>query len=71
VTLEAVDGGLTARIISLDIPGRTLSDPLVVSVNQDLKAMLTTYSLGVGIEFQEVEVTEDALRLKVLVNARL
>ena len=70
VALGTEDGMLTASVISLDVPGMRLTDPIVVSINRDLDATLTlsTYSAGTGIRFQEVEVTEDALRLKILVS---
>lgn len=72
VSLEAENGGLSARIIAMDIPGMTISDPLVSSVNKDLNAMLNlnTYSDSAQVLFQEVEVTEDALHLKILVNVQ-
>lgn len=72
VQMGAEDGMLTARVISLDIPGMKVTDPVVVSINRDMQAMLSleTYDSHAEVLFQEIEVTEDALRLKILVNVR-
>lgn len=71
--LGAVNGMLTARIIALDIPGTLLGDKKVVVINQYLKAYLSLegFTPRAGIRFDEVEVLEDALRIKVQVNIQL
>ena len=70
--LGAVNGMLTARIITLDIQGTLLSDKVVV-INQDLKAYLSLEGFipHAAILFNEVDVLEDALRIKVQVNIQL
>jgi hypothetical protein len=72
VSLGAENGMLTARVIAVDIPGITLSDPAIVQINQDLKVDLSLedYDPHADVQFQKVEVTEDALRMKILVNVR-
>jgi len=70
--LGAEDGMLTARIVAVDIPGTKLTDPAVVEINQDLEADLYLDGFDPDAEFlfKEVEVTEDALRIKIQVNVR-
>ena len=72
VQLGAENGMLTASIIAVDIPGTELTDPAVVKINQDLKADLyfNDFDPDAEVLFKEVEVTEDALRIKVQVNVR-
>jgi hypothetical protein len=70
--LGAEKGMLTARIIGVDIPGIKLTDPRVVEINQEMETRLSFvgYSTYTAVLFREVEVTEDALRLKVEVDIR-
>jgi hypothetical protein len=72
VSLGVEDGMLTAKVISLDVPGITLTDPVVVKINQDMEATLSLegFTPGAGVEFQEVVVTEDELEIKVQVTVR-
>jgi hypothetical protein len=72
VRLGAEDGMLTASIIAVDIPGTELTDPAVVKINQELEADLyfNDFDPDAEVLFKEVEVTEDALRIKVQVNVR-
>ena len=73
VSLGAENGDLTARIIAVNIPGMTLSDPFILRINQDLQADLQfeDYDPEADVQFQEVQVTEDALRMKIRVDIRL
>jgi hypothetical protein len=70
MSLGAENGMLTARIIAVDIPGIELSDPRIVVINQDLEATLSLgeFDPDAKVLFREVEVTEDALRIKVQVD---
>jgi hypothetical protein len=70
VRLGAENGMLTGRIIAVDIPGIELSDPKVVEINREMVVDLTLrdYNQNTGVLFKEIEVTEDALRIKVQVN---
>jgi hypothetical protein len=72
LSLGAEDGGLIARIIAVDIPGMQLTDPAVIEINHDLDATLSLsgFDRSAEVLFKEVEVTEDALRIKVQVNVR-
>lgn len=72
VELGARNGMLTAKIIAVDIPGVAVTDSAVVEINQDMEAhlYLDGFDPTSEVEFQEVEVTEDALRIKILVNVR-
>ena len=72
VSLGAENGMLTARIIAVDIPGIKLSDKRVVKINQELEAQLSLKNLSPNAEvlFKEVEVTEEALWMKIQVNVR-
>ncbi len=71
VSMGAENGMLTARIIALDIPGTQVTDPKITRINQEMEVLvsLDDYSDS-EVLFKEVEVTEDALRLKVQVNIR-
>jgi hypothetical protein len=70
--LGAEDGMLTAKIIGVDIPGIKLTDPRVVRINQELKVHLSldNFNPGAAVLFKQVNVTEDALQLKVEVDIR-
>jgi hypothetical protein len=72
VRLGAEDGMLTAQIIAVDIPGVTLNDSSVIEINHDMEAHLYLHNFDPNsdVQFQEVEVTEDALRIKVQVTIR-
>jgi hypothetical protein len=72
VALGAENGMLTARIIAVDIPGIDLTDPKVVEINQELEATLSLddFTPNADVLFREVEVSEDALRIKIQVNVR-
>jgi hypothetical protein len=71
-SLAAENGMLTARVIAVDIPGIELTDPRIVEINQELDVFLSLGGFGPDAEllFKEVDVTEDALRMKVQVNVR-
>jgi hypothetical protein len=72
VVLGAQNGDLTANIIAVDIPGMELTDPKVVAINQEMEVEVSLNDLDpdATILFQDVEVTEDALRIKVQVNIK-
>jgi hypothetical protein len=72
VSLGAEKGMLTARVIAVDIPGTELSDPRVVELNKELEAHLSLegYVSNAEVLFKEVEVTEEALRMKIQVKVR-
>jgi hypothetical protein len=72
LSLGAENDMLAAKIIAVDIPGIALNDPKVIEINQELEATLSLKNLDPNAEilFKDVEVTEDALRIKVLVNIR-
>jgi hypothetical protein len=72
LSLGAENGNLTARVIAVDIPGIKLTDPVIIRINQDLKADLRfeDYDPHADVQFQEVQVTENALRMKILVDLR-
>jgi hypothetical protein len=72
LSLGAEHGMLTARITAMDIPGIELTNPKVVEINQEMEAHLSLdgFDPNAEILFQEVEVTEGALRIKVQVNIR-
>jgi hypothetical protein len=72
VILRAENGMLTARIIALDIPQISLKDPIVVKINRDMSVGLLLMDVDphAGVYFKEVQVTEDALRMKVQVNVK-
>ena len=67
VSLGAENGALTAEIIAVDIPGVSVSDSPVVEINQDMEVLLhlNVYDPTSKVEFQEVEVTEDALQITI------
>jgi hypothetical protein len=73
LSLAAEKGGLTAKIIAVDIPGIKFTDPVIVKINQDIEAELTSmdFELGAVVRFERVQVTEDALLMKVRVTVRI
>jgi len=72
LSLGAENDMLTARIIAVDIPEIELTGPKVVKINQELEAHLSldNFDPNAEILFKKVEVTEDALRIKVQVNIK-
>lgn len=70
VSLSVEDGMLVSRIVAMDVPRFRMEDPIVVSLNQELETQLhfTDFDMTTVVRFQEVEVTEQALRLKVKVS---
>jgi hypothetical protein len=70
LALGAKNGLLAARIIAVDIPGISVKDPVVVDINRDMAVslLLNDVNMQAGVYFKEVQVTEDALRMKVQVN---
>ncbi len=70
VSLMVEDGLLISRIIALDIPGMKLTDPVVVRINQefDVNLSLDGFDRNASLLFQEVDLTEDALRVKLQVR---
>ena len=71
-SLGAENGGLTARVIAVDIPGIKLTDPAIVAINQDLKVELSPMEFDPfsDLQFEKVQVTEDALLVQVKVTVR-
>ena len=70
--MGAKDGKLTAKIIAVDIPGITMDDPLVVEINQEMKAEFS-HAMGdadADVLFKEVRVTEEELYMKIQVTVR-
>lgn len=70
--MGAKDGKLTAKIIAVEIPGVTMDDPLVVEINQEMKA---EFSQAMGdadadVLFKEVQITDEELRIKIQVTVR-
>jgi len=72
LSLGAENGMLTATVIAVDIPGVELTDPRVVEINQELETHLSLEKFGPYAEvcFEDLEVTEEALRIKVQVKIR-
>ena len=70
VRLGAEDGMLTAKVIAVDIPGVAVTDSSVIEINHDLQAHLhlDDFDPVTDVEFEDVQVTEDALHIKVRVN---
>jgi hypothetical protein len=68
--LGAEDGRLVARIIAIDIPGISLDDPLVVEINHEMQVEFSQDLSADGAEvlFQDVQVTEEELRMKIQVT---
>ena len=73
LSLGAEQGSLTAKIIAIDIPGIKLTDPVIVEINQELETELApmNFDLGSDVQFEQVQVMEDALQMKVKVTVRL
>ncbi len=73
VSLSIEDGMLTSRIIAMDVPRFSIQDPIVVSLNQELETRLhfDNFDMSTVVRFQEVEVTEETLRIKVQVTVNL
>jgi hypothetical protein len=72
LSLSAENGALVARVIAVDIPGIELNDPLILEINQDLEADLSSMDFDPHSEvvFKEVKVTEEALQMKIQVTVR-
>jgi hypothetical protein len=70
LALSAENGLLSARVIALDVAGIGMQDSKVISVNQLLKMTLQLNDLetNLGVSFEKVDVSEDALNLKVKVT---
>jgi hypothetical protein len=70
VHLGAKDGMLTAQVFAVDIPGVAVTDSSVIEINHDLQVHLhlDDFDPVTDVEFQDVQVTEDALQIKVRVN---
>ncbi len=68
----AEGGVLVARIIALDIPGITLDDPRVVEINHEMKVGFRHGSIShdADLLFQDVQVTEEELYIKVQLTIR-
>ena len=70
VRLGTEDGMLTAQVFAVDIPGVAVTDSSVIEINQDLQAhlYLDDFDPVTDVAFEDVQVTEDALQIKVRVN---
>ena len=70
--LGAEGGILVARIIALDIPGITLNDPRVIEINHEMRVGFRHGSIShdADLLFQEVQVTEEELNIKVQMTVR-
>lgn len=71
-SLGTDQGDLTARVIAVDIPGIKLTDPVIVGINQDLRVDLSPQDFDPfsDLQFEKVQVTEDALLMQVKVTVR-
>lgn len=72
VDLRAENGALTAEIIALDVPGIAVRDSSVVKINQEMEVLIHSKVLVLypssEVNFQDVEITEDALQITVEVT---
>ena len=73
LALTAENGVLSAQVIALDVAGIGLQDPKVTLVNEKLQMTLQLKDLenNLGVSFEKVDVSEDALKLKVVVTIDL
>lgn len=73
LALTAEKGVLSARVIALDVAGIGLQDPKVTLVNEKLQMtlQLKDRETNLGVSFEKVDVSEDALKLKVIVTIDL
>lgn len=70
VDLRAENGELKAEIIGVDVKGASLSDPRIQHVNDELAESLSRSARESSgeVEFQSVEITDDALNMQVKVK---